>query len=159
MKNRQAGRRGLFCTDLRRAVHSEEVQTVYYRRKCSKQAPTVPAPGRAARQVSTGRPGAGAMSARQVEKTLCLQCSTVLDVGEAFCRRCGARTAPSRPGMPRESAAGAATAEPVPGRAKAWHKIAESRGLVLLLLFAALGPLPLPFYGGARGFPVRGRSC
>lgn len=68
-----------------------------------------------------------AMSGQEPEKTVCLRCSGPLDPGEKFCPRCRAPTG------------GPIVYHPRPRR-----DLAQSRGMVLFLLFAALGPLALP---------------
>ena len=83
------------------------------------------------------------MSAHDVKKVVCPQCSAELDAGDSFCRRCGARTdaAASRASVQR----GGAPATPQPGGpGTPHHDVAESRWAVLVLLFAALGPLAFP---------------
>ena len=75
-----------------------------------------------------------------VEKGVCPHCSTPLDPGEGPCRHCGARA-----GQPSsQHPAGAAIPDLVLDRPKRPRDLAESRWTVLVLLFAALGPLALP---------------
>jgi hypothetical protein len=72
-------------------------------------------------------------SAEQIEKIVCPQCRAVLDASDNFCRHCGQ---PSK-----ESAAGKST----------W---AESRAIVLVMLFVVLGPLALPLLWRSREFSL-----
>jgi len=65
------------------------------------------------------------MSTSEIEKIVCYHCHAVLDLGDNYCRHCGAPTAARAP----------VTASPRPG---------ESRVLILIMLFAVLGPLALP---------------
>ena len=83
------------------------------------------------------------MSARDIQKVVCPQCSAELDAGDSFCRRCGARTdAVARQASVQRGGAAAAPQPGGPGRPQ--HDVAESRWAVLVLLFAALGPLAFP---------------
>ena len=68
------------------------------------------------------------MPGHEIPEIVCPQCSAVLGAGEGRCPRCGA----------------AETAGPLSARRKRRRDMAESRGMVLLLLFAVLGPLALP---------------
>lgn len=78
------------------------------------------------------------MSSSEIEKIVCWQCQAVLDLGDHYCRHCGAPT--SRPATPRDSGA---TLAPRAG---------ESRLVILLMLFVVLGPLALPMLWRCRCF-------
>jgi ribosomal protein L40E len=71
---------------------------------------------------------------REIEKVLCPRCQAELDAGDRFCRHCGA---------PQGDAAGdpAASDTAAPGRPA---RQPESRGTLLLALFALVGPVALP---------------
>jgi len=80
------------------------------------------------------------MNAHDIEKTACPRCFALLDGGDRFCPHCGAESDRPSPQPPTP----AATPELVPDRPKPPRDLAESRVMVLLLLFAVLGPLALP---------------
>ncbi len=82
------------------------------------------------------------MSAPETEKTVCGSCSAVLETRDRFCRHCGAPI--SAPAEARSHRSDAATPDLVPVRPPTGRRIADSRAMVLLLLFAVLGPLALP---------------
>ncbi|MFH1268848.1 MAG: zinc ribbon domain-containing protein [Planctomycetota bacterium] len=67
------------------------------------------------------------MSGQEPEKTVCCQCSGPLEAGALLCPRCG---------TPADG--------PVVYHSKPRQDWAESRAMVLFLLFAVLGPLALP---------------
>lgn len=79
-------------------------------------------------------------SAHEIQKTVCRRCYAVLDVGDNYCRRCGAPTSPSVAAASPRAAYG--------GRPK-WS---ETRGGILVSLFALLGPLALPMLWRSRQF-------
>ena len=87
---------------------------------------------------------ASLMIAHEIRQIVCLRCLTELDVGDEFCRRCGAQTSRPAAETSPQSPGIAAPPEPAPAAPRATPGVAESRALVLLLLFAVLGPLALP---------------
>lgn len=116
MKNREARQAGVFLYCSGGMVHRRALPELYYRW----------APLRSKSSF--------AMSSHDVEKIVCRRCFAVLDAGDNFCRRCGAATT------------GSAAASPglVPQPATPRSKLGDNRGVVLLLLFAVLGPLAIP---------------
>ena len=75
------------------------------------------------------------MADHEIEKIVCPQCFTALELGATFCRHCGAR---------RDRPTAEAAREHVTEWPKPAQDLAERRGMVLLLLFVVLGPLALP---------------
>ena len=86
-------------------------------------------------------------AAREIEKTVCHHCYAVLDVGDRFCRHCGAplgntagnsgppdHAEPDRSGRPAERS--------------------EGHSMVLAGLVLILGPLALPMLWRSRRFPT-----
>ena len=88
---------------------------------------------------------ATADTGRDIEKIICHQCYTMLDVGDNFCRQCGAATGnvPTRDRPAPPSAA--YRSETKPG----WS---ESPWAVLSALFLFVGPLALPMLWRSRRF-------
>jgi len=85
------------------------------------------------------------MATHNVEKIVCCQCQAVLDVGDSFCRRCGAATSGLVRGTSGASwPGGAAPPHPASVPTHSRPKLIESRWGVLLMIFAVLGPLGLP---------------
>jgi hypothetical protein len=73
------------------------------------------------------------MSVSEIEKIVCHRCHAVLDLGDNYCRHCGAPTSASIP-------------------PPAGPRLGESRLLILIMLFAVLGPLALPMLWRCRCF-------
>ena len=69
--------------------------------------------------------------------TACPRCDGPIDSDDRFCRRCGAALG--------------ARVQPPGNKRSDWS---ESRAVVLLMLFAALGPLALPMLWRSRSFTV-----
>ena len=91
----------------------------------------------------------------ETERTICPHCGAVVDQGDAFCRRCGARLG--------ESAAVEALLQPTvvedePRRRLAGYRSERparrppSRTMVFISLFVLLGPLALPMLWQHPGF-------
>jgi len=81
------------------------------------------------------------MTVYEVEKIVCRRCHAVLDVGDRFCRVCGAPTeGPIDPPLPNT----ARSARDRPPR------VADNPATILFLLFAVLGPLALPLLWRSR---------
>jgi hypothetical protein len=83
------------------------------------------------------------MSAHDIQKLVCPRCSAELDVGDRTCPHCGARIEAPAPDA-AERPGGTARAPQSRARGGPHRDVAESRWAVLLLLFAALGPLAFP---------------
>lgn len=81
------------------------------------------------------------MNATEIEKIVCYHCHAVLDLGDNYCRHCGAPT--SRP-----STLGNGPGVPIVPR----PRVGESRLVILVMLFAVLGPLALPMLWRSRSF-------
>jgi hypothetical protein len=96
----------------------------------------------------------------EIEKIVCHHCSAVLDVGDNFCRHCGAplgdeqqSSAAPRGGVyPRMRYPPTAGAQS--DRSDHPAKWSESRWMVLAALFALLGPLALPMLWRSPRFPT-----
>jgi hypothetical protein len=84
-----------------------------------------------------------AMSGHDIESILCPHCSAQVEVGDRVCRRCGARL-DAAAAVRSQKEAGPVLPRPGPERPKPRHDVAQSRWAVLVLLFAALGPLAFP---------------
>ena len=86
-------------------------------------------------------------TAQEIEKIVCRHCHAMLDVGDSFCRHCGAPTGddPTAPATQPVSYVPAA-----PSRKRSdWS---ESRWAVLTMLFLVLGPIALPMLWRSRQF-------
>ena len=82
--------------------------------------------------------------ALDIQKILCHHCHTVLDVGDNFCRHCGAPLS--------ELAARGAAGRGGCNRAVRPPGLLENRWAVLASLFLLLGPLGLPMLWRSRQF-------
>ena len=81
-------------------------------------------------------------TAREIKKIVCVQCYTVLDVGDNFCRQCGMVTGngPTEI-LGKRDRVGQQTGPSQGGLQPGWS---ESPAVVLMSLFVLLGPLALP---------------
>jgi hypothetical protein len=99
------------------------------------------------------------MSDFVVQKAVCYCCYAVLDIGDNYCRHCGAPTANLAGSSPGGSAtasrgvnpAAASTAAPQP-------RSSESPWIVLPLIFLILGPFGLPLLWRSRRFTLLWKS-
>ena len=82
---------------------------------------------------------------QDIQKVVCPQCYAVLDVGDNFCRHCGAP-------MRNSAAASPVPARVVPARPGERSKWSENRWVVLALLLLVLGPVALPLLWRSRQF-------
>jgi ribosomal protein L40E len=87
---------------------------------------------------------------REIQKVLCRHCQAVVDLGDNFCRHCGAPLG------------AAATDSAVPGTAPpdrfARRPIRPaSRGALLVALFVVLGPVALPMLWRSPRFSPRSK--
>ncbi|MEE8450579.1 MAG: hypothetical protein V3R99_01660 [Thermoguttaceae bacterium] len=88
--------------------------------------------------------------AREIKKIVCTQCYTVLDVGDNFCRQCGAVTESGPTEILGTRGTVRSGAGPSQGGLRpGWS---ESPAVVLVSLFALLGPLALPMLWRSRRF-------
>jgi len=84
-------------------------------------------------------------TAVDIERTVCRQCFAVLDLGDRFCRHCGASLVDfDASGLPVTRVVSAGRSE-----ASSWS---ESPWVVLAMLFLVLGPLGLPMLWRSRQF-------
>ncbi len=83
----------------------------------------------------------------EIEKTVCRQCYAVLDLGDSFCRHCGA---PLGAGVENPET----RAEAEPDRSARPAKRPEGHGMMLAGLLLLLGPLALPVLWRSRRFPT-----
>lgn len=83
----------------------------------------------------------------QIEKALCYHCYAVVDVGDNFCRRCGAP-------LGEAAADPRAAAWDRPDRSRRPSRWSESPWTVLPALFLLFGPLALPMLWRSRRFPT-----
>ena len=86
------------------------------------------------------------MSAHDARKIVCPRCGAEIDPRDAPCPYCGAQTHAEATRAAEQSPDGLITPELVsdrPDRPPPRRDVAESRWAVLVLLFAALGPLAL----------------
>jgi len=82
-----------------------------------------------------------------IEKIVCPQCYAMLDVGDNYCRHCGASTVNS-------AGPGEMPARLAPDRSRDRCGWSENRWLVLAMLFLVLGPLGLPMLWRSRQFSL-----
>jgi len=82
------------------------------------------------------------MDAENIQKIVCRRCFAVLDVSDNFCRLCGAATAGDAGAV--AASVGVAATRNSRGTDNPW--------VVLLMLFAVLGPLALPMLWRSRAF-------
>ena len=82
------------------------------------------------------------MDAENVQKIVCRRCFALLDVSDDFCRRCGAAAAGDSTTV--AASVGVAATRNSRGTDNPW--------VVLLMLFAVLGPLALPMLWRSRAF-------
>jgi len=87
-------------------------------------------------------------TALEIEKTVCPRCVAVLDVGDRFCRHCGAAMSPD--GSP--VSAGAADWPPLAAPAPSRPRWTDNPWIVLALVFLVLGPIGLPLLWRSRRF-------
>jgi len=85
-------------------------------------------------------------TATNVQKIVCPRCLRLLDVGDRFCRQCGAPL--------KGSPAAASPARPAVVPAQSRTSWAENRIVVLVVLFLVLGPLGLPMLWRSRQFSL-----
>lgn len=78
------------------------------------------------------------MSTSEIEKIVCYQCHALLDLGDNYCRHCGA---------PTSQAARSVGPRPLPPL-----RPGDSKLVILTMLFAVLGPLALPMLWRCRCF-------
>lgn len=91
------------------------------------------------------------MRAYRIEKTVCHRCFTVLNVGDRYCHFCGAPTGLTDGLSPEASFIAPADPAALLGPTSGTGLI-DSRGAVLVMLFAMLGPLALPMLWRSRRF-------
>ena len=84
-------------------------------------------------------------TALDIEKIVCPQCYTMLDVGDNFCRQCGVPTGSLAPSLPLP-------ARGVPDHYAGRPGWSENVWVVLAMLFFVLGPLALPMLWRSRCF-------
>ncbi len=87
------------------------------------------------------------MSAHDARKIVCPRCGAEIDPGDAACPYCGVPTHAEATRAAEQSPDGLITPELVserPDRPPPRRDVAESRWAVLVLLFAAIGPLAFP---------------
>ena len=89
--------------------------------------------------------------AAEIEKIVCHACYSMLDAGDKFCRYCGKPTGPVE-----EQPTSTKTASTKPSHPPK-HKWADNPWMVLLMLFAVLGPLALPTLWRGNAFGRRGK--
>ena len=84
------------------------------------------------------------MTAHDIENIVCHGCYAMLDVGDKFCRHCGAPTnATDSAGQPGQAVA-AVPSQAVRATPSARPKATHGRWIIIVLLFAVLGPGALP---------------
>ncbi|HYW80142.1 MAG TPA: hypothetical protein VE890_11225 [Thermoguttaceae bacterium] len=94
-------------------------------------------------------------TAHEIKKIVCHRCYTVLDVGDNFCRQCGAVTGTGPMEIPGVRGSGGSAEGPFHsesaqgGLRPGWS---ESPAIVLVSLFVLLGPLALPMLWRSRRF-------
>ncbi len=81
------------------------------------------------------------MTAHDVEKIVCRGCYAMLDVEDKFCRHCGAPTNEAH--QPNKTVA-ATPSQAVAAAPAVRPKATQSRWIIIVLLFAVLGPGALP---------------
>ena len=86
-------------------------------------------------------------AAADIQRIVCHQCYAVLDVGDHFCRHCGAATDGS--GKPPVGSAVVVPEKPPDG-----PRWSENRWVVLAMLLLVLGPLGLPMLWRSRQFSL-----
>lgn len=84
---------------------------------------------------------------QEIEKIVCHHCYAVLDVGDNFCRHCGALLGGTAGGYRAPDRA-------QPDRSGRPAKWSEGRWMVLAALFLLLGPLALPMLWRSPRFPT-----
>jgi len=89
------------------------------------------------------------MNADEIQKIVCRRCYALLDVGDNYCRHCGA---PTRVQGPDDRSPAPSHAASIPAGASSSPAGLESPWLVLLMLFLVLGPLALPMLWRSRRF-------
>jgi hypothetical protein len=89
------------------------------------------------------------MTQREDTSMDCPACGLAIDRGDRFCRRCGLRQTTDAAGNPWLPVPAELATPPSPRRN--WS---EDRTVVLVMLFAALGPLALPMLWRSRQFSL-----
>ena len=84
------------------------------------------------------------MTAHEIEKVLCRQCYAVIDVEDKFCRHCGTPTAVSRSAPPQK----------LPAQSNTRPKLTDNRWVIVVMLFAVLGPVALPMLWRSSAFSM-----
>jgi hypothetical protein len=89
-----------------------------------------------------------------MEPSPCRHCRAVVDAGDNFCRHCGSRLAPWRPGELVD-----VVAAPVQSDRQLVPRVSpvDNPWLMLFLLFVALGPGAIPMLWRGRAFSRRGK--
>ena len=96
------------------------------------------------------------MTVHDIKKVLCRRCYAVLDVEDKFCRHCGTATGDSEPTLPPSPGRSADATRPqgVPAPSNVRSKSLDNRWVILVLLFAVLGPGAVPMLWRSSQFSL-----